>query len=96
MDEVETGPMLADGTRKREEMLFGVDAIVKDRWNLVSHANDLAAMVSSLIELAFKQMFILFQKPPKDAWRASSMHPNAFHVSCARDSAEHGKVQCAV
>jgi hypothetical protein len=37
LDEVETGPMLADGTRKREKMVFGVDAIVKDRWNLVSH-----------------------------------------------------------
>ena len=36
MDEVETGPMLEDGTRKREKMVFGVDAIVKDRWNLVS------------------------------------------------------------
>jgi hypothetical protein len=37
LDEVETGPMLADGTRKRETMVFGVDAIVKDRWNLVSN-----------------------------------------------------------
>ena len=36
LDEIETGPMLADGTRKREKMVFGVDAIVKDRWNLVS------------------------------------------------------------
>jgi len=37
LDEVETSPMLADGTRKREKMVFGVDAIVKDRWNLVSN-----------------------------------------------------------
>jgi len=36
LDEVETGPVLEDGTRKREKMVFGVDAIVKDRWNLVS------------------------------------------------------------
>lgn len=36
LDEVETGPVLEDGTRKRENMVFGVDAIVKDRWNLVS------------------------------------------------------------
>ncbi|KAF8263606.1 JmjC domain, hydroxylase-domain-containing protein, partial [Lactarius quietus] len=34
LDEVDTGPLLADGTRKREKMVFGVDAIVKDRWNL--------------------------------------------------------------
>jgi hypothetical protein len=36
LDEAETGPELEDGTRKREKMVFGVDAIVKDRWNLVS------------------------------------------------------------
>lgn len=36
LDEAETGPVLEDGTRKREKMVFGVDAIVKDRWNLVS------------------------------------------------------------
>ena len=35
-DEVKTGPMLTDGTKKREEMVFGVDAVLKDRWNLVS------------------------------------------------------------
>lgn len=36
LDEAETGPVLEDDTRKRENMVFGVDAIVKDRWNLVS------------------------------------------------------------
>jgi hypothetical protein len=36
LDEAETGPVLGDGTRKQENMVFGVDAIVKDRWNLVS------------------------------------------------------------
>ncbi len=36
LDEIETGPILADGTRERAKMVFGVDAIVKDRWNLVS------------------------------------------------------------
>jgi hypothetical protein len=38
LDEVEVGPVLEDGTRKRETMVFGVDAIVKDRWSLVSDA----------------------------------------------------------
>lgn len=38
LDEAETGPVLEDGTRKRETVVFGVDAIVKDRWNLVSDA----------------------------------------------------------
>jgi len=36
LDEVEVGPVLEGGTRKRERMVFGVDAIVKDRWSLVS------------------------------------------------------------
>ena len=36
LDEVEVGSVLEDGTLKRENMVFGVDGIVKDRWNLVS------------------------------------------------------------
>lgn len=36
LDESETGPVLEGGTKKQEKMVYGVDAIVKDRWNLVS------------------------------------------------------------
>ncbi|KAF9221048.1 JmjC-domain-containing protein [Gyrodon lividus] len=34
VDEVEVGDVLPDGSRARESKVFGVDAIVKDRWNL--------------------------------------------------------------
>lgn len=76
LDEVETGPMLADGTRKREKMVFGVDAIVKDRWNL-------------------KCSFCSKNRPkihgaPVQCTRGKCS--KAFHVSCARDGAEHGIV----
>ena len=83
LDEVETGPILADGTRKREKMVFGVDAIVKDRWNLVSNVR-LRSFVSSLIKLVFKEMFILFQESPKGAWRADSMHQRKMFQGVSR------------
>lgn len=35
VDEVEVGDVYPDGFRPRESRVFGVDAIVKDRWNLV-------------------------------------------------------------
>ncbi|KAH7886650.1 JmjC domain, hydroxylase-domain-containing protein [Phlebopus sp. FC_14] len=34
VDEVETGDVLLDGSQMRELRVFGVDAIVRDRWNL--------------------------------------------------------------
>ncbi|KIJ67259.1 hypothetical protein HYDPIDRAFT_84235 [Hydnomerulius pinastri MD-312] len=34
IDEVEVGDVLPDGSRAKESRVFGVDAIVKDRWNL--------------------------------------------------------------
>lgn len=35
VDDVEVGDVLPDGSRARESRVFGVDAVVKDRWNLV-------------------------------------------------------------
>jgi hypothetical protein len=70
MDEVETGPALEDGTRKREKMVFGVDAIVKDRWNLVSDV-DLRKQFEPLIRLMFfEEMYSMFQESLEDTWRA--------------------------
>jgi hypothetical protein len=71
MDEVETGPVLEDGTRKREKMVFGVDAIVKDRWNLVSDI-DLRKQFEPLIRLMFEEMYTMFQESLEGTWRA---HP---------------------
>lgn len=35
VDEIEVGEPREDGTRAKERVVFGVDGIVKDRWNLV-------------------------------------------------------------
>ena len=35
VDEIEVGDPREDGSRAKERVVFGVDAIVKDRWNLV-------------------------------------------------------------
>lgn len=76
LDEVETGPMLTDGTRKREKMVFGVDAIVKDRWNL---------KCSSCSKNRPK-----IHGAPIQCTRGKCS--KAFHVSCAREGGEQGIV----
>jgi hypothetical protein len=73
LDEVEVGPVLEDGTRKRERMVFGVDAIVKDRWNLVSDGH-LSNCRSQLILLVPTEMFSVFQESPQDSRRPSPVH----------------------
>ena len=97
LDEVETGPILADGTRKREKVVFGADAIVKDRWNLVSNIRP-RGLCSSLIMLVFKEMLILFQESPKDAWRANSMYQRKMpqgisRILCTRGSRTRNSLQ---
>jgi hypothetical protein len=59
LDEAETGPVLEDGTRKLEEMVFGVDAIVKDRWNLVSDSL-FANLSCPLTRFLYVEMFSVF------------------------------------
>jgi hypothetical protein len=73
LDKVEVGPILEDGTRKRENMVFGVDAIVKDRWNLVG-IDPLCVFLCQLIILMSAEMFGLFQESPQDAWRTCPVH----------------------
>jgi hypothetical protein len=58
LDEAETGPVLEDGTRKQAKMVFGVDAIVKDRWNLVSDPS--ANLCCPLTRFLYVEMFSVF------------------------------------
>ncbi|KAH9986867.1 JmjC domain, hydroxylase-domain-containing protein [Russula vinacea] len=76
LDEAETGPVLEDGTRKREKMVFGVDAIVKDRWNLKC--------------TACSKNRPKVHGAPIQCTRGKCS--KAFHISCAREGAEHGIV----
>jgi hypothetical protein len=76
LDEAETGPELEDGTRKREKMVFGVDAIVKDRWNLKC--------------TACSKNRPKVHGAPIQCTRGKCS--KAFHISCAREGAEHGIV----
>jgi len=78
VDEVETGPVLEDGTRKREKMVFGVDAIVKDRWNLKC--------------TACSKNRPKIHGAPIQCTRGKCS--KSFHVSCARDGADNGIVYC--
>ncbi|KAI0294099.1 JmjC domain, hydroxylase-domain-containing protein [Multifurca ochricompacta] len=76
LDDVETGPVLDDGTRKREKMVFGVDAIVKDRWNLKC--------------TACSKSRPKMHGAPIQCTRGKCS--KAFHISCAREGGEHGIV----
>lgn len=76
LDEVEKGPVLEDGARKQEKMVFGVDAIVKDRWNLKC--------------TACSKNRPKMHGAPIQCTRGKCS--KAFHISCAREGAEHGIV----
>ncbi|KAH9979809.1 JmjC domain, hydroxylase-domain-containing protein [Russula compacta] len=76
LDEVEAGPVLEDGTRKREKVVFGVDAIVKDRWNLKC--------------TACSKNRPKMHGAPIQCTRGKCS--KAFHISCAREGTEHGVV----
>ncbi|KAI0259156.1 JmjC domain, hydroxylase-domain-containing protein [Gloeopeniophorella convolvens] len=76
IDEIEVDSVLSDGTKKREKMVFGVDAIVKDRWNLKC--------------TACSKNRPKVHGAPVQCTRGKCS--KAFHVSCARDGAEHGIV----
>jgi hypothetical protein len=74
LDDAETGPVLEDGTRKREKMVFGVDAIVKDRWNLVSDISSRTSAVHQSGCFLSVEVYSVFQESPQVAWRPNSVH----------------------
>ncbi|GBE85715.1 hypothetical protein SCP_0802370 [Sparassis crispa] len=76
VDEVEIGEVRDDGTRGKERVVFGVDAIVKDRWNL---------KCSACTKTRHKA-----HGAPVQCTKGKC--PKAFHVSCARDGAASGIV----
>jgi hypothetical protein len=85
LDEAETGPMLEDGTRKREEMVFGVDGIVKDRWNLVSdvHLREPLQFINQVF------MCRNVQHVPRIALRCMVPRSNVPEASAPRHSIYH-------
>jgi hypothetical protein len=88
LDEAETGPVLEDGARKQEEMVFGVDAIVKDRWNLVSDIPRCQPRCP-LTRFLSVEMFGLFQESSQDTWRPDPVHQRQVlqgipYIVCAR------------
>lgn len=91
LDEAETGPMLQDGTRKQEKMVFGVDAIVKDRWNLVSHI-PLYQLLLSINQVSIRRNV---QHVPRSAPRCMAPRSSAPEASAPRRSIYHvrAKVQ---
>ncbi|KAH9942609.1 JmjC domain, hydroxylase-domain-containing protein [Amylocystis lapponica] len=76
IDEIEVGEPREDGTRSKERVVFGVDGIVKDRWNLKCSA-------------CTKTRHRAHGAPIQCT---KGKCPKAFHVSCARDGASHSIV----
>ncbi|KAF8840428.1 JmjC-domain-containing protein [Paxillus ammoniavirescens] len=69
VDNVEVGDVLPDGSRAREPRVFGVDAVVKDRWNLKCSACTKARQKA--------------HGAPIQCTKGKCA--KSFHVSCARD-----------
>ncbi|OBZ73253.1 Lysine-specific demethylase 4D [Grifola frondosa] len=76
VDEVDVGDMRDNGTRAKERVVFGVDGIVKDRWNLKCTA-------------CTKNRHRAHGAPIQCT---KGKCPKAFHVSCARDGSRSGIV----
>ncbi|CCM00034.1 uncharacterized protein FIBRA_02060 [Fibroporia radiculosa] len=76
VDEIETAGDEADGARVKERVVFGVDAIVKDRWNLKCTA-------------CTKPRHKAHGAPIQCT---KGRCPKAFHVSCARDGSDNNIV----
>ncbi|KAI0357046.1 hypothetical protein OH77DRAFT_1422521 [Trametes cingulata] len=76
VDEVEVGDPNEHGERKKEMVVFGVDGIVKDRWNLKCTA---CTKPRNRVHGAPIQC-------------TKGKCPKAFHVSCARDGHANGIV----
>ncbi|EPQ53152.1 JmjC-domain-containing protein [Gloeophyllum trabeum ATCC 11539] len=74
VDEVEVDRL--DGTKDKQRVVFGVDGIVKDRWNL---------KCSACSKARYKAHGAPIQC-------TKGRCPKAFHVSCARDGSEAGIV----
>lgn len=95
VDEVEVGEPLPDGTRAKEKVVMGVDAIVKGRWNLVCACA--ALRVAYFLTCSLSQKCSACTKTRHKAHGApiqctKGKCPKAFHVSCARDAADHNIV----
>ncbi|OCH87758.1 hypothetical protein OBBRIDRAFT_759285 [Obba rivulosa] len=80
VDEVEVGEVREDGTRAKERVVFGVDGIVKDRWNL---------KCAACTKIRHKA-----HGAPIQCTKGKC--PKAFHVSCACDGAANGIVYSIV
>lgn len=76
VDVVEVGDVREDGTRAKERVVFGVDAIVKDRWNLRCTA-------------CTKTRHRAHGAPIQCT---KGKCPKAFHVTCARDGSQNNIV----
>ncbi|KZT67536.1 JmjC-domain-containing protein [Daedalea quercina L-15889] len=76
VDDVEVGEPMVDGSRAKERVVYGVDAIVKDRWNL---------KCSACSKTRYKA-----HGAPIQCTKGKC--PKAFHVSCARGGSDHNIV----
>ena len=80
VDEVEVGDPDEHGVRAKEQVVFGVDGIVKDRWNLVSQINALG----SCTHLCIPEMYSLHQASEPRTRRTHTMHERQMSegISC--------------
>jgi hypothetical protein len=61
---------VVDGTNTTERVVFGVDGIVKDRWNLVG-----IVLIGLLLDAdRLSEMFCLHKEPQSGSWGSCSMH----------------------
>ena len=95
VDYIEVGEPRMDGSRVKEKVVFGVDCIVKDRWNLVCATARCASVL--IIDATILKKCSACTKGRHRVHGApiqctKGKCPKAFHVTCARDGKEQGLV----
>jgi hypothetical protein len=70
VDEIDVTDAGNEGLRSKEKVVFGVDAIVKDRWNLVC---DTDISISRVLNL-YLEMFCMLQNSMENSWRSDTMY----------------------
>jgi hypothetical protein len=77
VDEID---VTVDGINTTERVVFGVDAIVKDRWNLVG----ILVLCRNITDSLRLEMFCLYEESPSGTWGSCSMYEGKMPKSISR------------
>jgi hypothetical protein len=82
VDQIDVGEPREDGTRTKEKVVFGVDGIVKDRWNLVRLISEYQS--HQRVYVVFLEMLFMHEESLQGTRSTRSMHQRQMSESFPR------------